>query len=267
LFEFFPLPHWIILPWRASSNIWCPPFVLRTNHPRWHPRELARRQPHPLTKQQRQRYWSRKWARPLQTPLTKKPVKTTPSARDSAKINQLPRAASAPAAPEDSHRNHPQASLHYRARTPQRTTKSSSFQQKNNYSCGPCASRTATSRSRKRSSRPSANVSLCRPRCARWYEMRSRGLRNSSKRLLSCSAKANMICSTAHPSNSVLQSETYSFLSADPSSRTPHHSKASTTLMSEVPWRRNCKCHHGPPTSGQGPTPSTTATPTQHSTS
>jgi hypothetical protein len=55
---------------------------------------------------------------------------------------------------------------------------------------------------------------------------------------------------TARPSNSARQLETYSFLSADPSSRTPQHSKASTTLMSGVPWRRNCKCHHGPPTSG-----------------
>jgi hypothetical protein len=35
----------------------------------------------------------------LQTPPTKKPAKTTPSARDSATTNQLPRAASAPAAP------------------------------------------------------------------------------------------------------------------------------------------------------------------------
>jgi hypothetical protein len=52
-----------------------------------------------------------------------------------------------------------------------------------------------------------------------------------------------------------------------PSSRTPQHSKASTTLMNGAPWRRNCKCHHGPPTSGQGPTPSTTAALSQHSTS
>jgi hypothetical protein len=43
----------------------------------------------------------------------------------------------------------------------------------------------------------------------------------SSKRLRSCSAKANMICSTARPSNSARQSETYSFLNADPSPRTP----------------------------------------------
>jgi hypothetical protein len=41
----------------------------------------------------------------------KKPAKTTLSARDSAMTNLLPRAASAPAAPEDSHSNHPQASL------------------------------------------------------------------------------------------------------------------------------------------------------------
>jgi hypothetical protein len=43
----------------------------------------------------------------------------------------------------------------------------------------------------------------------------------SSNRLRSCSAKANMICSTARPSNSARQSETYSFLNADPSPRTP----------------------------------------------
>jgi hypothetical protein len=47
--------------------------------------------------------------------------------------------------------------------------------------------------------------------------------------------------------------------------RTPQHSKVSTTLTSEVPWRRTYKCHHGPPTSGQGPTPSTMAALTQHS--
>jgi hypothetical protein len=43
----------------------------------------------------------------LQTPPIKKPAKTTPSARDSATTNQLPRAASAPVAPEDSHKNPP----------------------------------------------------------------------------------------------------------------------------------------------------------------
>jgi hypothetical protein len=155
------------LPWRASSNIWRPPFVLRINHPRWHPRELARRQPHLSTKQRRQHYCPRKRARPLQTPPTKKPTKTTHSARDSATTNPLPKAPSAPAAPEDSHKNHPQASLHQRARTPYKTAKSSASQPRNSYSCGPCASRTTTSRNRKKSSRPSANVSLCRPRCAR----------------------------------------------------------------------------------------------------
>jgi hypothetical protein len=56
-----------------------------------------------------------------------------------------------------------------------------------------------------------------------------------------------------------------SFLSADLSSRTPQHSKVSTTLTSGVLWRRTCKCHHGPPTSGQRPTLSTTAALTQHS--
>jgi hypothetical protein len=49
-----------------------------------------------------------------------------------------------------------------------------------------------------------------------------------------------MICSTARPSSSARQSETYSFLSADPSSRTLQLSKASITLMSGAPWRRNC---------------------------
>jgi hypothetical protein len=166
LFALLSLPRWIILLGSASSNIWRPPFVLRKNHSRWHPRELARRQPHPLTKQRRQRCWPRKRARPLSTPPTKKPAKTTHSARGSAMNNPHLKAVFAPAAPEDN-RNLPQASLHRRARTPLRMAKSSAFQQRNNYSCGPCASRTATFRSRRRSSRPSTNVSLRRPRCAR----------------------------------------------------------------------------------------------------
>jgi hypothetical protein len=83
----------------------------------------------------------------------------------------------------------------------------------------------------------------------------------------SCRAKASTICSVAHPSNSARQPKTYSFPSAGPSIHTLKLSKASTTLMSEAPWRRNSKCQHGPPTSGQGPTPSTTAAPTQHNTS
>jgi hypothetical protein len=166
LFTLFSISRWIDSPRRASSNIWRPPFVLRNNHPRWHPRELTRRQPHPLTKQQRQRCWPRKRARPLSTPPIKKPAKTTHSTRGSAMNNLHPKAVSAPAAPEDN-RNLPQASLHWKAWTPLRMAKSSAFQHRNSYSCGPCASRTATSRSRKRSLRPSANVSLRRPRCAR----------------------------------------------------------------------------------------------------
>jgi hypothetical protein len=55
--------------------------------------------------------------------------------------------------------------------------------------------------------------------------------------------------------------------SAGPLSRMMQLSKASTTLMSEAPWPRNSKRHHGPPTSGQGPTQSTTAPLTQHNTS
>jgi hypothetical protein len=107
-----------------------------------------------------------KKGKPLSTPPTKKPAKTTHSARGSAMNNLHPKAVFALAAPEDN-RNLPQASLHRRAQTPLRMVKSSVFQQRNNYSYGPCTSRTTTSRSRKRSSRPSANVSLRRPRCAR----------------------------------------------------------------------------------------------------
>jgi hypothetical protein len=107
-----------------------------------------------------------KKGRPLSTPATKKPAKTKHSARGSAMNNPHPKAVSAPAAPEDNS-NLPQASLHRRARTPPRTAKSSAFQQRNSYSCMPCASRTATSRSKKRSSRPSTNVCLRKPRCAR----------------------------------------------------------------------------------------------------
>jgi hypothetical protein len=96
----------------------------------------------------------------------KKPAKTKPSARDNTTNNLLPKAPSALAAPEDNHKHH-QASLHQREKTQQRTTKSLASQLKNSYNYGPCASRTATSKSRKTSSRPSANVSPCKPRCAR----------------------------------------------------------------------------------------------------
>jgi hypothetical protein len=91
--------------------------VLRKNHPRWHPRKLARR----LTRLRRQHCWPQKRARPSPspTPPTKRPLKTT---------------LSAPAALKDS-RNLPQASLHRRAGTSQRTAKSSVFQRKSSYSC------------------------------------------------------------------------------------------------------------------------------------
>jgi hypothetical protein len=156
------LPRWINLPRGASSNIWRPPFVPWKNHPRWHPRELPRR----LTRLRRQHCWPRKRARPLSTPPTKRPAKTTHSARGSTTNNPLPKAISAPATLEDN-RNFPQASLHRRVRMPPRTAKSSTFQQKSSYSCAPCASRTTTSRSKNRSSRPSANVCLHKPRCDR----------------------------------------------------------------------------------------------------
>jgi hypothetical protein len=78
------------LPRRASSNIWRPPFVLRKNHPQWHPREL----PRSLTRLRRQHCWPRKRARPLSTPTTKRPAKTTHSARGSAMSNPLPKAVS-----------------------------------------------------------------------------------------------------------------------------------------------------------------------------
>jgi hypothetical protein len=67
----------------------------------------------------------------------------------------------------EDHNSLPQDSLHQRARTPPRTAKSSAFRPKSSYSCAPCASRTATSKSKKRSSRPSANVCLHKPRCDR----------------------------------------------------------------------------------------------------
>jgi hypothetical protein len=108
-----------------------------------------------------------KRARPSQTTPPKKPAKTKLSARDSTTNNPLPKALYAPAAQEDNHKYHPQASLHQRAKTQQRTVKSSASQPKNSYSYGPCASRTATSKSRKTSSRPSSNVSPRKPRCAK----------------------------------------------------------------------------------------------------
>jgi hypothetical protein len=46
----------------------------------------------------------------------------------------------------------------WKARTSPRMVKSSASQRKNNYSCAPCASRTAISRGRKRYWRPSASV-------------------------------------------------------------------------------------------------------------
>jgi hypothetical protein len=76
-----------------------------------------------------------------------------------------------------------------------------------------------------------------------------------------------MICSVDRPSNSASQPVTYSYLSVGPSFRMSQLSKGSTTLMSEAPWLRNSKRHLGPPTSGQAPTPSTTAAQTQHNTS
>jgi hypothetical protein len=109
----------------------------------------------------------RKRARPSPTTPTKELAKTKHTVRDSATINTHQKAPSAPAALKGSQKCHPQASLHQRVRTQQRTARSSVSPQKNSYSYGPCASKTATSRSKKKSSRPSANVSLCRPRCAK----------------------------------------------------------------------------------------------------
>jgi hypothetical protein len=54
-------PRWIPLHLVASSNIWRPPFVLRKNHPRWHPRKLTRR----LTRLRRQRCWPQKKGKAL----------------------------------------------------------------------------------------------------------------------------------------------------------------------------------------------------------
>jgi hypothetical protein len=89
------------------------------------------------------------------------------TARDSAMTNTLQKAPFAPAAPKGSHKCHPHASHHQRARTQQRTARSSASPQKSSYSYGPCASETAIFRSRRKSSRPNANASLCRPSCAK----------------------------------------------------------------------------------------------------
>jgi hypothetical protein len=69
------------------------------------------------------------------------------------------------------------------------------------------------------------------------------------------------------PYSSASQPETYSYHSAGPSYRMSQLSTGSTTSMSEAPWLHSSKHHLGPPTSGQAPTPSTTAPLTQHNTS
>jgi hypothetical protein len=100
---------------RASSNIWRPPFVLRKNHPRWHPRKLARR----LTRLRRQHCWPQKRARPSHSPIppTKRLLKTTFSAPAKTTFSAPAKTTlSAPAALKDN-RNLPQASPHRRART------------------------------------------------------------------------------------------------------------------------------------------------------
>jgi hypothetical protein len=81
-------PRWIPLLQRASSNIWRPPFVLRKNHPRWHPRKLARR----LTRLRRQHCWPQKRERPSPslTPPTKRLLKTTLSTPAALKDNRKP---------------------------------------------------------------------------------------------------------------------------------------------------------------------------------
>jgi hypothetical protein len=102
-----------------------------------------------------------KRARPSPSPIppTKRLLKTTFSAPAKTMLT-------APAALKDS-RNLPQVSLHQRAQTSPRTAKSSVSPQKNSYSCAPCASRTAISRSKKRYLRPRANVCLHKPRCGK----------------------------------------------------------------------------------------------------
>jgi hypothetical protein len=149
-------PRWIPLHQRASSNIWRPPFVLRKNHPRWHPRKLARR----LTRLRRQHCWPQKRARPSHSPIppTKRLLKTTFSAPAKTTFSAPAKTTlSAPAALKDN-RNLPQASPHRRARTSPRMAKSSASQRKNSYSCAPSASRTAISRGKKRYWRPSASA-------------------------------------------------------------------------------------------------------------
>jgi hypothetical protein len=126
------------------------------NHPRWHPRKLARR----LTRLRRQHCWPQKRARPSHSPIppTKRLLKTMLSAPARTTFSSPAKTTlSAPVALKDN-RNLPQASPHRRARTSPRTAKSSASQRKNSYSCAPCASRTAISRGKKRYWRPSAST-------------------------------------------------------------------------------------------------------------
>jgi hypothetical protein len=87
---------------------------------------------------------------PSPNPPTKRPPKTTFPVPAKTTL-------SAPAALKDN-RSHPQALPLWRVRTSPRMVKSSASQRKNSYSCAPCASRTATSRGRRRYSRPSASA-------------------------------------------------------------------------------------------------------------
>ncbi len=54
-------------------------------------------------------------------------------------------------------------------------------------------------------------------------------------------AKATSACSMGHPCNSAHSWKTRVSPSATTPSRTPRHSKGSTTSTSEVPWRHICK--------------------------
>jgi hypothetical protein len=129
------------------------------NHPRWHPRKLARR----LTRLRRQHCWPQGRARPSHspTPLIKRLLKTTPSAPAALKDNRsLPQASLHRKARTSPRTVKSSASLHRKARTSLRTVKSLAFRRKNSYSCAHCASRTAIFRGKKRYWRPSASACL-----------------------------------------------------------------------------------------------------------
>jgi hypothetical protein len=147
-------PRWTNLRRRASSNIWRPPFVLRKKPPAMAPKKAS----------------SKAAKAALLAAKKGKALALTHSTHQEATEDDVLRTCE-----DNAHRTcgpegqpqPPPGFAHQRAWTSPRTAKSSVSPQKNSYSCAPCASRTAISRSKKRYLRPSANVCLHKPRCGK----------------------------------------------------------------------------------------------------